>query len=240
MKIEIKNLTKAFLEVEVLNIPHLLFETNQIIGIVGNNGSGKTTLFKLMLDLLQADRGEVRIEERNISCSDEWKKHTGSYLSENFLIDFLYPEEYFEFIQEAYQINKTDFHLRLSAFESFMHDEILNKGKLIRVHSKGNRQKIGLIGAMLSHPDILILDEPFNFLDPSSQMRLKELLLSYAQKYNTTILLSSHNLQQTMDICSRVIVLDNGHILYDEPINDQMNETKITTYFMSKNQEHSI
>ena len=232
MKIEINNLVKAFQGNEVLNIPHLLFETNQIIGFIGNNGSGKTTLFKLMLDLLKADNGQVTIEGEDISCSNQWKEHTGSYLSENFLIDFLYPEEYFEFIKEAYRMSKTDFELSLRNFEPLMHGEILHKRKLIQAHSKGNKQKIGIIGSMLSHPNILILDEPFNFLDPSSQMILKELLLSHAQTYNATILLSNHDIKQAMDICSRIIVMDNGHVLYDESTNSQVIETKITAHFM--------
>ena len=129
-------------------------------------------------------------------------------------------------------MSKTDFELSLRNFEPLMHGEILDKRKLIQAHSKGNKQKIGIIGSMLSHPNILILDEPFNFLDPSSQMILKELLLSHAQTYNATILLSSHDIKQAMDICSRIIVMDNGHVLYDEPTNSQVIESKITAHFM--------
>lgn len=231
MKIEIKDITKIFQGVEVLNIPNMAIEPGQIVGLVGNNGSGKTTLFRLILDLLKAEHGEVLIGGNNVSESDQWKEYTGSFLDEKFLIDFLYSEEYFELIRDVYKISKDDFSSTLGVFHDFMNGEILHKKKLIQAYSRGNKQKIGIIGAMLPRPDILILDEPFNFLDPSSQIRLKRLLVEYNQKYNTTILLSSHNLQYTMDICSRIVVLDSGHILYDESNIDKIAKDKIESYF---------
>lgn len=240
MKIEISNIIKTFNDIEVLNIPHLSIDTSQIAGFVGNNGSGKTTLFRLVLDLLKAEKGEISIDGKIVNESDKWKEHTGSYLDEKFLIDFLYPEEYFRLIKEAYRISDTDFSTMMDLFQPFMNNEILHKKKLIQSHSKGNKQKIGIIGAMLPQPDILLLDEPFNFLDPSSQIKLKQLLLYYNQNHGTTILLSSHNLQYVMDICSRIIVLDSGYILYDETDITEIDRNKIRNYFSKDTQITSI
>ena len=103
----------------------------------------------------------------------------------------------------------------LADFEHFMAGEVCGQKKLIRNLSAGNKQKLGIVAAMLLHPQILILDEPFNFLDPSSQSAIKHLLTKYNQETGATILVSSHNLQHTVDICPRIALLENGVIIRD-------------------------
>jgi ABC-2 type transport system ATP-binding protein len=231
MIINIIDLVKRFNEVEVLNIPQLSIEKGELVGLLGNNGAGKTTLFRLCLDLLNADNGYVLIDDKTISHSDSWKKYTSAFLDEHFLIDFLTPEEYFYYIGEIYSIPKKEVDAVLVDFVPFMADEIIHQKKRIDKFSKGNKQKIGIIGAMLIRPKLLILDEPFNFLDPSSQIIMKRLLQEYNQKYGTTILLSSHNLQHVVDICSRIIVLESGHIVQDEINPDDTAKLSIENYF---------
>ena len=95
MDITINQLKKAYGSKVVLDIEQYTIHSGEIIGLVGNNGAGKTTLFRLMLDLLKADEGSVRIGEIEVSSSEQWKEITGAYLDESFLIDYLTPEEYF-------------------------------------------------------------------------------------------------------------------------------------------------
>jgi ABC-2 type transport system ATP-binding protein len=232
--LKIIDLVKQFNQVEVLNISQFSVSQGELVGVLGNNGAGKTTLFRLCLDLLKADSGIVFIENQDVSHSELWKKSTSAFIDEHFLIDFLTPEEYFYFIGDLYSVNKNEINSVLTDFIPFMGDEILNKKKYIDKFSKGNKQKIGIIGAMLVRPKLLILDEPFNFLDPSSQIIMKRLLQEYNRKYGTTVLLSSHNLQHVMDICNRIIVLESGRIVRDEVNPDNETKQSIENYFEHK------
>jgi ABC-2 type transport system ATP-binding protein len=229
--IEIKNLSKAFDGIEKLNIQSLQIEKTELVCLVGNNGAGKTTLLRSILDLLKTTSGYVCVESKFVHETDEWKNITGSFLDERFLIELLTPEEYFYYIGEVYGMTKSEVSTVLEDFIPFMNNEILCQKKIVGKFSKGNKQKIGIIGAMLIRPKLLILDEPFNFLDPSSQIIMKRLLLEYNQKYDTTILLSSHNIQYVMDICTRIIILDSGRILYDESKISEVTKNKIESYF---------
>ncbi|GHT76185.1 ATP-binding protein [Bacteroidia bacterium] len=235
MLLNINHLSKKFNEKEVLNIPQLAVAQGELAGILGNNGAGKTTLFRLCLDLLQANEGEIFINNHNVALSTEWKKNTSAFIDDHFLIDFLTPQEYFDYTGYLYDVDKKEIEANLNDYLSFLGDEILeNKKKRIEKFSKGNKQKIGIVGAMITTPQLLILDEPFNFLDPTSQIQMKRLLQHYSQKHNATILLSSHNLQHVMDICSRIIVLESGQIMWDEINPDDNVKLDIEKYFEHK------
>ena len=215
MKITISNLMKSFNGTVAVNIQDLTIEDGEIVGLVGNNGAGKTTLMRLILDLLGKDSGEVRLNGELVNESEDWKEITGSFIDYGFLIDFLTPEEFFAFVGKSYGLSKEEVTERLVLFEPFMNNEILAKKKYIRAFSAGNKQKIGIISAMISHPEFVILDEPFNFLDPSSQVEIKELLRTFHGRYNSTILISSHNLEHITDVSGRVILLENGKVFKD-------------------------
>jgi ABC-2 type transport system ATP-binding protein len=234
MTVDIKNLIKRFDQKEVLNISQLTVNEGELLGVLGNNGAGKTTLFRLCLDLLKAEAGNVYNNNQDVSNSELWKKYTSAFIDERFLIDFLTSEEYFYFLGDIYGIPRKGVDATLVDFVPFMNNEILNQKKYIDKFSKGNKQKIGIIGAMLIRPKLLILDEPFNFLDPTSQIIMKRLLQEYNRKYNTTILLSSHNLQYVMDICTRIIVLESGQIIRDEVNIDDTAKLALESYFENK------
>jgi len=213
--IEINNLKKQFGETCACDIPSFTINDGDILGLVGNNGAGKTTLFRLLLDLLQADEGTVLINAVNPAESEAWKQYVGAYIDEGFLIDFLTPEEYFAFLGKISGISQQETDQRLQLFERFANGEVFGQKKLIRNLSAGNKMKVGIISALLRQPRIVILDEPFNYLDPTSQLVLKHLLTDYAQQTGATILISSHNLQHTIDISSRIALLENGRIIRD-------------------------
>lgn len=219
MNVTITNLKKYFGKQCACNIPQLTINEGECIGLVGNNGAGKTTLFRLMLDLLKAEEGEIKINDIQVNKSEDWKLFTGAYLDESFLINYLTPDEYFHFIARIDNISEETLEERLSVFNRFMNGEIRGSKKLIRELSAGNKQKVGIIASLLNQPKLLILDEPFNFLDPSGQIILKRLLTDYNQTHHATILISSHNLQHTIDISNRILLLEKGELLRDT-IND--------------------
>jgi ABC-2 type transport system ATP-binding protein len=211
--IQAENLTKYYGTAKVLDIPALHIPAGERFGLVGNNGAGKTTLFSLLLDLIQANSGQVRSKGADVAKSEDWKAYTGAFLDESFLIGFLRPEEYFEFVGQLYGMNAEDVALFLQQFEEFFNGEILGKDKYVRDMSKGNQKKIGLAAALMGDPEVLVLDEPFSNLDPSSQIRLKKLLKGLPP--DKTILISSHDLAHVTEVCQRIVVLEKGQIIRD-------------------------
>ena len=113
-----------------------------------------------------------------------------------------------------------------------MNGEIMGKGKLIVDHSNGNRQKIGIIGAMLVNPKLLILDEPFNYLDPSSQLVVAKLIREMNRDLGTTCLVSSHNLNSINDLCNRILLLEKGNLLMDKPHAPGSTDPELEAYFL--------
>jgi ABC-2 type transport system ATP-binding protein len=217
--ISIKEITKKYGAQTVLDIPELEIREGETFGLVGNNGAGKTTMFRCILDLIQPNSGRILIRNEPVAGAIEWKNFTGSYLDDGFLIDFLTPEEYFDFIADIYTLSVGDITSFFSQFEEFFADEILGKRKLIRDFSSGNRQKIGIAGAMMPQPDLLVLDEPFNSLDPSTQIRLIKMLQSISQHQKTTMLISSHDLNHITEVCQRIVVLHEGKVVHDMQTN---------------------
>ena len=235
--IKIQNLKKSFGETVACDIPDFTINDGDILGLVGNNGAGKTTLFRLILDLLKADDGAVTYciaspsPSINPAESEAWKQHVGAYIDEGFLIDFLTPEEYFAFLGKISGISQQEVNDRLALFERFSGGELFGQKKLIRNLSAGNKMKVGIISALIRHPEIIILDEPFNFLDPTSQVLLKNLLREYSQQTGATIIISSHNLQHTVDISTRIALLEHGSIIRDLPNNEGSAAAELEEYF---------
>lgn len=229
--ISIQQLIKKFGEKTAVDINEYTVEDGEMLGLVGNNGAGKTTLFRLILDLLQADGGNVTINGTDVCKSEDWKKITGAYIDDGFLIDYLSPEEFFYFSARLYGVEKAVIDERLKEFEHFMNGEVIGQKKLIRNFSAGNKQKIGIIAALIHHPEIVILDEPFNFLDPTSQSILKHLLRKYNEEQHATVIISSHNLNHTVDICPRIALLEKGIIIKDLHNENNSAEQELENYF---------
>ncbi|MBE6269573.1 MAG: ATP-binding cassette domain-containing protein [Prevotella ruminicola] len=229
--ITISNLKKAFGNTVACDIEDFKINDGDILGLVGNNGAGKTTLFRMLLDLLKPDEGEVALDGINPAQSEDWKAATGSYIDEGFLIDFLTPEEYFAFIGKITDKTQEEVDERLKDFEKLAGGEIFGQKKLIRNLSAGNKQKVGIISALFNNPKLVILDEPFNFLDPSSQNTLKHVLTEYNQRTGATILVSSHNLAHTIDISTRIALLEKGHIVSDLSNADGSARAELEKYF---------
>lgn len=213
--INIHNLIKSYNGTTVLQIDSLEIKRGESIGLVGNNGAGKTTLFSLFLDLIQANDGTVVINGFKINENESWKVFTRSFLDESFLIGYLTPEEYFYFIGDLHGISKPEVDILTVKYAEFFNGEILGKRKYLRDLSKGNQKKVGIVGTLIGNPELIVLDEPFANLDPSSQFRLKNIIRELREDDQLTILISSHDLSHTVEISDRIIALEKGRVIKD-------------------------
>ncbi len=208
-------LTKKYGRTTVLNIESLEIPKGQTFGLVGNNGAGKTTFFNLLLDLIQPTTGLITNNSIEVNKSEDWKSFTAAFIDESFLIGYLTPEEYFYFIGELRGMNKADIDTFLQQFEEIFNDEIIGKKKFLRDLSKGNQKKTGIVAALIGNPEVVVLDEPFANLDPTTQIRLKKTLKTLTENKEVTILISSHDLNHVTEVCERIVVLDKGDIVKD-------------------------
>ena len=228
MLLKFKDLKKKYAGTTVLDVENLSIDKGECVGIVGNNGAGKTTAFSLILDLIQATEGAVLSKDNDVSNTEEWKSYTSAYLDETFLIDFLTPNEYFDFVGGLHSLSKGEVSEFINGFEEFFNGEVLGVKKYIRDLSKGNQKKVGIVGALIGNPEIVILDEPFASLDPSTQIRLKKLIRERLDKH--TFLISSHDLTHVAEVCSRIVILENGKLVMDNPKTEETIQ-QMTEYF---------
>ena len=213
--IQVNNLTKKYNATTVLNIQELEIPKGQSFGLVGNNGAGKTTFFSLLLDLIEPTTGGIINHNIEVNTSESWKNFTGAFLDESFLIGYLTAEEYFYFIGELRGQNKADVDALLKKYEEFFNNEILNTKKYLRDLSKGNMKKVGIIATLIGNPEVVILDEPFANLDPTTVNRLKKIVKELAENPDVTVLISSHDLIHTVEVCNRIVALNKGEVVKD-------------------------
>ena len=228
--IKIENLTKKYSKQTVLDILSLEIPSGQTFGLIGNNGAGKTTLFSCLLDLIKPTKGKVINNDVEVSTSEDWKSFTTAFLDETFLIGYLMPEEYFYFIGELRGLSKIQVDNFVLKFEDFFHGEILGGKKYLRDLSKGNQKKVGVIAALIGEPKVIILDEPFANLDPSTQIRLKEIIKDLSKHKDITILVSSHDIQDVTEVCERIALLEKGKLIKDIKTNKETLK-ELETYF---------
>jgi len=213
--IQVNQLSKTYNGTTVLNIATLEIPKGQSFGLVGNNGAGKTTFFSLLLDLIQPTTGTIINNEIQVNTSENWKPFTAAFLDESFLIGYLTAEEYFYFIGDIRGQNKADVNALLNKHEEFFNDEILRNKKYLRDLSKGNQKKVGIIATLIGNPEVIILDEPFANLDPTTVSRLKKIIKELAENPAITVLVSSHDLQHTVEVCDRIVALNKGEVVKD-------------------------
>ncbi len=213
--IQVTNLSKNYGGTTVLNIANLEIPKGQSFGLVGNNGAGKTTFFSLLLDLIEPTTGKILNNQIQVNTSEAWKPLTAAFIDESFLIGYLTAEEYFYFIGDLRGQNKADVDALLAKHEEFFNGEILQRKKYLRDLSKGNMKKVGIIATLIGNPEVIILDEPFANLDPTTVSRLKKIIGELAANPNVTVLVSSHDLVHTVEVCTRIVALNKGEIVKD-------------------------
>ncbi len=212
--IEIVNLKKCFGSVKAVDVKSLSLNKGEIVGLVGNNGAGKTTLMRLMLDLIKADSGSVTINGTDVSKSEDWKSLVGSYMDSSFLIDFYTVKEYLHFICDAYSVDKSQQDSAIEMFKGFIEESAWAENKYIKDLSSGNKQKVGIASAIIPHTDVIILDEPFNYLDPTSQVVANNIIKKEAER-GALVLVSTHNLAHVANLCTRVLLMEKSEIIKD-------------------------
>lgn len=227
--ISIQSLKKTYKNVPVLDVAELSIGQGESFGLVGNNGAGKTTLFRTILDLIRPSEGKVEINGENVQGNDEWKSYVGSFLDEGFLIPYLTPDEYFKFVGKLHNYSDADLKSFYEKFAELFNDEIIGKNKYISDLSKGNLKKVGIAAAFMGNPQMIMLDEPFENLDPTSQIRLKNLLQDERKQLNVTYLISSHDLNHVTEICERIVILEKGRVIKDLKGNNLL--TELEEYF---------
>ena len=213
--ITIDSISKTYGKAVVLNVETITIPKGQSFGLVGNNGAGKTTLFNILLDLIRPTTGKITNNNVEVNTSEDWKNFTGSFIDESFLIGYLTPEEYFEFVGDLRGMNKADVATFIAKFDVFFNDEIIGKKKYLRDLSKGNQKKAGIVAALMGAPQVVVLDEPFANLDPTTQIRLKKILKELTDNKEITLLVSSHDLSHVTEVCDRIVVLDKGIVVKD-------------------------
>jgi len=228
--IEIKNLRKLYGKSRALDIESLTVAGGECFGLVGNNGAGKTTMFRLILDLIEATDGEVFSQNQPVKKSEHWKSYTGSYLDASFLISFLTPMEYLEFTANLYELGKDDVMGWIDNSDGFVTEDLLHEKKLIRDLSQGNKSRVGILASLLGNPEVVVLDEPFAHLDPSSQIRLKNLIRKLNSEHSVTFLISSHDLKHVTEICNRIVLLEEGIVIKDI-LTEQSTLQELEEYF---------
>lgn len=228
--IQVTELSKKYSGNTVLNVESLEIPKGQSFGLVGNNGAGKTTFFNILLDLIRPTTGHIINNGIQVNTSEAWKPFTAAFIDESFLIGYLTPEEYFYFIGELRGMNKADIDTFLEQFEEIFNEEILGKKKYLRDLSKGNQKKAGIVAALIGNPEVIVLDEPFANLDPTTQIRLKKILKDLTEISNATILVSSHDLLHVTEVCERIVVLDKGEVVKDIKTSEETLK-ELETYF---------
>jgi ABC-2 type transport system ATP-binding protein len=214
MSLEISSLTKKFGNQTALNNISLSIGKNEIIGLLGPNGAGKSTLMKSITGVLAIEEGEINFNGLNIAVNETESKRRIGFLPEN---NPLYPEmyirEYLSFVANLHKIPKERI------------DEVIElvgltpeKSKKISQLSKGYKQRVGLAQAILHSPDLLILDEPTNGLDPNQIIEIRNVIREIGRE--KTVILSTHIMQEVEALCTRVILIHNGNIIQDSPVDE--------------------
>ena len=214
MSLQIINLTKKFGEQIALNTINIEINNNEIIGLLGPNGAGKSTLMKSIVGALKIDQGAILFDAKDIRENEIAVKKKMGFLPENNpLYREMYVKEYLNFVAELHQISKERI------------DEVIDlvgitpeKSKKISQLSKGYQQRVGLAQAILHSPDLLILDEPTNGLDPNQIIEIRNVIKQIGKE--KTVILSTHIMQEVEALCTRVILIHEGNIIQDTNIED--------------------
>lgn len=218
---EIKNLTHSYAKFLALNNVSFNIEKGDFIGLIGPNGAGKTTLMNTMVGILAADSGEVLVDGEGVEgFNPDVRRKIGYMPSELSTYDMFSPEELLKFLAAMYGINETDTKNRMKKlFEKLdMNDW---KRKSIKKLSTGMKKKTAFAAAVIHHPELLVLDEPFESVDPISQHKMKEILKKYLET-GGSVIMSSHVLDTVQNLCNRFIILNNGQIVKESYV-DELN-----------------
>ena len=220
--LSIRNLSKSFGGQKVLDNLNMEIKTGEIYGFLGVNGAGKSTTMKIILGLLPKDRGEIIALGRSLPENrSQVLPEIGALIEEPSFYPNLTGFENLQLIQELANLPKENIKVAMEATGIYY-----AKDKLVRNYSLGMKQRLGISMALIKFPKFLILDEPTNGLDPDGIHQMRQLIRSLPQKFNMTVLISSHILSEIENLADTVGIIKDGHLIYEGSINCLLNQEK--------------
>lgn len=210
--VEFNEIVKKYDEKFQINIHHIILDDNKIYGLLGHNGAGKTTTIRMLLGLLKPDCGTILIDGQDVFKSNKIKKNIGYIPDVPNLFDKLTGFEHLNFVSSLYGFNNIkDIQYIEELMELFEIEK--DKDKIISSYSKGMKQKISIISALIIRPQMLILDEPFTGLDPIVIQKFIKFLNNFINQEKRLVLLSTHDLHIVDDICTDSLIMKNGEVI---------------------------
>jgi ABC-2 type transport system ATP-binding protein len=210
--IQISNVTKKFGNYTALKSLNCTIEEETIYGLIGSNGAGKSTLLRLISGIYRADEGRITINEEDVFENTRLKSRIFFLSDELYFLPHATMNSMAKFYNQYYNaFNEQTYRKLCSIFP-------LNPNQRISTFSKGMQRQAGLILAISCCPDILLLDEAFDGLDPVIRNAVRRILIEHVARYNMTVIISSHNLRELEDLCDHIGLLHKGGILLDKDI----------------------
>ncbi|WP_175986668.1 ABC transporter ATP-binding protein [Bacillus sp. Marseille-Q1617] len=212
--IEIKGVSKAFDRTEIIHNISFSIEKGSIYGLLGSNGAGKTTLLRTIAGILKADQGDITVDGQPVFEMTAIKERVVFLPDQPFFFTHYTLKQMAQFYKNTYSRWDEGYYHQLTAlFE-------IDPNKKLHKYSKGVQRQASFILALSAKPDVLVLDEPIDGLDPVVRKKLKNVLITEVAEREMTILISSHNLREVEDICDHIAILHQGRFLLEKELDD--------------------
>ena len=217
--IEFRDVTKDYDGKLALNQLNLTLESGEIVGLIGHNGAGKSTTIKSLVSVINPTQGQIFVDGKELSSNRlEIKKKIGYVADSRDLFLRLTANEFWELVATSYDMTTAEVEARLGELLAIF-DFASHRYEVIESFSHGMRQKVFVIGALLSDPDIWVLDEPLTGLDPQAAFDLKQMMREHADKGNT-VLFSTHVLEVAEQLCDKIAILKKGELIFYGTVED--------------------
>ena len=217
--IEFRDVTKDDDGKLALNDLNLTLESGEIVGLIGHNGAGKSTTIKSLVSVINPTQGQIFVDGKELSSNRlEIKKKIGYVADSPDLFLRLTANEFWELVATSYDMTTAEVEARLGELLAIF-DFANHRYEVIESFSHGMRQKVFVIGALLSDPDIWVLDEPLTGLDPQAAFDLKQMMREHANKGNT-VLFSTHVLEVAEQLCDKIAILKKGELIFYGTVED--------------------
>ena len=237
MSIKVQHLTKIYGEQKAVNDATFEAKKGEILGFLGPNGAGKTTTMKILTCFIPQSEGSAEVCGYDVQAQSMEVRARIGYLPENNpLYKDMYVKEYLAFVAGLHHIKNSKPRIKEMIERTGLGVE---QNKLIGALSKGYRQRVGLVQAMLHDPEVLILDEPTSGLDPNQLVEIRSLIKQLGRE--KTVIFSTHIMQEVQALCDRVLIINKGSIVANDPIEKLQNrlggEMVVTVEFGQSTQQ---
>lgn len=230
--LKIEGLSKGFGHQKIIQGLNMTINKGDIYGLLGPNGAGKTTTLKLILDLIRPDGGSIlRFDEREEGSMDSLKR-IGAIIETPQFYEHLSGKQNLELFATLYgqkALHRVDEVLEIVEMNEAAH-------KKVKAYSLGMKQRLGIARAFLNDPDLIILDEPTNGLDPHGMKSIRELIVSLAERYDKSFIISTHLLSEVEQMCNRVGIVHQGKMIEEREMKDllatQLKNMSFENYFI--------